>query len=280
MLLENTTDRVRPVETGDFRNPGLVPSAAAFQDHFKTAGKVSEPDFLDFQDCGDVYGAGTRTTLLSDNRSDLTNRMGEQSLSNYSELSESLSDKTRSLKQSKNIEPGNPDSWTLPTRENYKGWMPGDSINPVTYDKDMSLYIQEIMKDNFVVGPDGRRLSVFDLDDKEFKFRFGNAARHALAMGDLIFNHHLTPDDAQVAMFSHEPWSWFSGALESFIRQNYDAFDKNILDSGTDIFNNGYATLKAPQYKTIESFSRKMLNDAWTSAINGSGILGIPQGLK
>lgn len=179
-----------------------------------------------------------------------------------------------------NMVAGKPESWRLPTKGNYKGWIPGDWINPLNYDKDTSLYIQQIMKQNFVIGSDGKRTSIFDLTDIEFKYRFGNAARHAIGTGDLIFNHNIDPAATQTIEFYHEPQSWLSGAIEAVIEDTWKPYQDNLIDSGTDMLNNAYAAKKSSKFHKFEDFARQMLNDAWESAIKGSGVLGIPQGLE
>jgi hypothetical protein len=140
----------------------LCPSNQELRAFFPVLDKnaPSDPPVLDFRNPMKLYGKDNLITQV--------HRLDEQPLQEafahrpYNEPergSESFVD------TGKTMELNNPDSWTLPKPENYKGWMPGDPINPLTWDKDASLYVQEIMKQNFVVGPDGKRVSTFLLHD-------------------------------------------------------------------------------------------------------------------
>lgn len=175
----------------------------------------------------------------------------------------------------KNLQPGDPSSWTLPTKENYKGWMPGDPINPLTWATDSSLYIQEIMKQNFVTDADGKRVSIFELDKryKQFKDQFGNAARHALGVGDLIFEKNMKPKDAETGMYLHEPTGWAGGALKSALAISLKPYQDEMKDSDADIRNNAYAVKQSSRFHGFESFARQMLTDSWKSATKGSLVI-------
>jgi hypothetical protein len=189
----------------------LQPSNQEMQIHFQQkAGTTLEATFIDFGNPTDIYG---KDDIVSQGMHlDITGETGASYMHRPTEFPEPpLRQAKPFVDTGKTIEPGNPSSWTFPTRENYLGWMPGDPINLLTWATDSSLYIQEIMKQNFVVNADGKHLSIFDLDDKrfsEFKFQFGNAARHALGMGDLIFEKGMSPQDAETGMFLHEPPGW------------------------------------------------------------------------
>ncbi len=154
--------------------------------------------------------------------------------------------------------------------------MPGDPINPGTWAEDSSRYIQAIMKQNFVTNADGKRVSVFDLDNhryKHFKDQFGNAARHALGMGDLIFNNGMLPKDAQNGMYLHEPLGWVGGLSRTIWAMSSEPLQNEMRDSDADIKNNEYAAKHSRGFHCFESFARQMLSDAWKSARKGSWII-------
>jgi hypothetical protein len=176
----------------------------------------------------------------------------------------------------KNLNPTDPSSWTFPTRENYVGWMPGDPFNPLTWATDSSKYIQEIMKQNFVLDADGKRVSIFNLDDgryKQFKDQFGNAARHALGLGDLVFEKNMKPKDAETGMFLHEPTGWGNSLLKSAMARSWQPYEIEMRDSNADIKNNAYAASQTARFDNFESFARQMLTDSWKSATKGSWVI-------
>jgi hypothetical protein len=173
------------------------------------------------------------------------------------------------------LDADNSSSWTIPTHENYKGWMPGDPINPLTWAEDSSKYIQEIMKQNFVINSDGKRVSLFDKSLPEsFRKQFGNAVRHALGMGDLMFNHGMKPQDAEAGMFTHEPPGWANSVLKSGLALSWKPFKEEMADSDIDIKNNTYAARHAQKFQDFDSFARQMLSDGLKAAKHGSGVIG------
>ena len=171
-------------------------------------------------------------------------------------------------------------SWRLPKPENYKGWMPGDPIDPLTWADDSSRYVQEIMKENFVVGEDGRRVSVFQVNDPSFRKRFGNAVRHAIGIGDLVLHEGYNPHVAEAGMFLHEPQSWITGAAESAAKFSTKPWQHNTEDSKVDIANNAFAAKEVVKYNDFDSFAREMLTAAWDAAKKGIGDAGVPLGTK
>jgi hypothetical protein len=175
----------------------------------------------------------------------------------------------------KMLEADNPNSWTLPTPDNYKGWIPGDIPNPFTWATDSSLYIQEIMKQNFVTNAEGKRVSIFDLDKRydHFKKQFGNAARHALGMGSLMFVHGASPEISESLMYSHEPLGWAGGAMRSAREGSMQAYRAEMKDSDADIKNNAYAARQSAHFHDFNSFAHQMLVDCWKSATNGSDVI-------
>lgn len=180
----------------------------------------------------------------------------------------------------KTMDPSKPNSWTLPTKENYAGWMPGDPINVLTWHDESSRYIQEIMKQNFVIDSHGKRVSIFDLDDPLFKARFGNAVRHAIGIGDLVFHEGMTPKDALTGMGWHEPQSLVSGLIQSALARSSKPYEHNAKDSAIDVANNRYAVQEISKFHGFDSFARQMLTDGWNSAKKGTDDIGVPLGTK
>ncbi len=279
--------------------------------------KEKEPEFLDFGTSVDLYGdddeshlrwAGSQTVKTEvgvahfrRNDNDIAGQVKEWVWNDSAHMPEQIvSDCKRLLDaiqqhlaadslftpsmpfadSGKTLQPTNPSSWTLPTKENFSGWMPGDPINPNTWAEDSSKYIQEIMKQNFVVDSNGKRVSVFNLEDNDFKARFGNAVRHALGIGDLVFYEGMKPADAFNGMWWHEPASWITGAVLSAVKLSSAPYEHNIKDSHIDIANNRFAVQQISKFHDFDSFARKMLSDGWNSAKKGTGPVGVPLGTK
>jgi hypothetical protein len=126
------------------------------------------------------------------------------------------------------------------------------------------------MKQNFVFDSDGNRVSVFDLKDAEFKFRFGNAVRHAIGTGTLMHLYGLSPGNALAFMESHEYPAMLANTARPFLGASPQEIKKHSDDIDSDIHNNKFAAHRAFAYKNYRSFERQMLCDAWFSASIGS----------
>lgn len=267
MPFENSPEQYRPREAQRLGTAALLPNnreMQAFYQSSKTA--VSEPNFLDFGTAANIYGKENVVAQI--------HRLDDQPLHGmFDKIHEPERGTKPFVDTGKILNPNDSSSWTLPKPENCKCWMPGDPINPATWHIDSSLYIQEIMRQNFVIDADGKRVSILDLDNKRydtFKKQFGNAARHALGMGDLIFDKGMKPEDAQTGMFLHEPTGWVGGLIKSAVAHSWKPYREEMRDSDADLKNNAYAAKQSALFHDFTAFARQMLSDCWKSATTGS----------
>jgi len=162
--------------------------------------------------------------------------------------------------------------WT-PQGSSYTGWRPGDPPTvtignnwqvSVNYTNNVAQYF------NAWMGSPAIKPIFIDRNgnsDKAFNYAFGNAARHMLGAGNLVFMG-IPPEYAQTIMLTHE----IAYTQPPFI-------DVSNVDTAIDIFNNKIGAELAAEVKarggTFDEFAQMVIERAYVGAKNSVG-LGLP----
>jgi RHS repeat-associated protein len=138
---------------------------------------------------------------------------------------------------------------------NYKGWKPGDPINPLTYENDVSNYVGWLMQHgtnrDFFMDRNGKAY------DTQFNKDFGNALRHILATANLTLGGNF-PLTAQLAMLTHE-----------FYQNGKIPLLADPKDSHIDIGNNATGAALADNYGgNWQQIGAAAVNYSFAQALN------------